>query len=84
MNLDISQLRGSLQAGNVVTLSTRRAQAIDCICGNEIAFYPPLARLEHFAPGVAVENEFSGIGLNSRWSTPESRSAYVGTFALSD
>lgn len=80
MSLDTSELTGSLEAGKEVKLSTRKAQPGDCICRNETAFYPPLAKMTNFAAGVAVESEFSGRGLGSRWSTPGSRSVYMGTF----
>ena len=56
-------------------------RATDCICTNEVAYYPPLTRLENFAAGVSTEAEFKGRGLGSRWSAPNSRSAYMGTFA---
>lgn len=81
MSLDTVELNGHLEAGKSVKLSTRKARPGDCICRNEIAFYPPLAKVNHFAPGVAIESEFSGKGLGNRWSTPGSRSVYMGTFA---
>jgi hypothetical protein len=80
MSLDVIDLRGKLEVGKVVKLSTRAARVGDCICGNEAAYYPPLARLDHFAAGVCIENEFRGRGLGQRWSAPDSRSAYMGTF----
>lgn len=80
MSLDTLELKGSLTAGDLVKLSTRKAEPGDCICSNEVAFYPPLAQVEHFAPGVSVEAEYKGKGLGSRWSTPDSRSAYMGEF----
>jgi hypothetical protein len=45
-----------------------------------MAFYPPLVKLTNFAPGVTVEGEFSGRGLGTNWSTPDSRSSYMGVF----
>lgn len=81
MSLDTSELTGSLQAGKSVKVTTRRAKPTDCICSNEIAYYPPLTQLKHFAPGVTVEGEFNGRGLSTRWSAPNSRSAYMATFA---
>jgi hypothetical protein len=80
MSLDTAELKGNLQAGELVKLSTRKAKPGDCICSNEVAFYPPLAQVERFAPGVSVEAEYKGTGLGTRWSTPESRSAYMGEF----
>ena len=80
MSLDSTDLRGHLQAGELVKLTTRKTKPGDCICSNEVAFYPPLTQLERFAPGVSIEAEFKGRGLGATWSTPESRSAYVGEF----
>jgi nucleotide-binding universal stress UspA family protein len=80
MSLDTGELKGNLQAGEMVKLSTRRAKKGDCICMNEIAYYPPLVQIERFAPGVSIEAEYKGKGLGTRWSTPGSRSAYMGEF----
>jgi len=80
MSLDTAQLKGSLQAGELVKLSTRKARPGDCICSNEVAFYPPLAQVERFAAGVSIEAEYKGRGLGTTWSTPESRSSYMGEF----
>ena len=80
MSLNTSTLVGKLEAGKSVKLATRRAHKGDCICMNEIAYYPPLTQVTNFAPGVATEGEFTGKGLGTSWSVPESRSAYMGTF----
>jgi len=80
MSLDSVELRGELQAGNLVKLITRKAKPTDCICSNEVAFYPPLAQVERFAAGVSIEAEYNGRGLGATWSTPGSRSAYAGEF----
>jgi hypothetical protein len=81
MSLDVAELKGKLAAGKNVKLVTRKANPGDCICSNESAYYPPLAAVENFVPGVTLEGEFTGRGLGSRWSTPDSRSAYMATFA---
>jgi hypothetical protein len=80
MGLDLGTLNGTLQAGKAVKLSTRKAKITDCICMNEVAYYPPLAKLQNFASGVCIEAEFTGRGLGTRWSTPGARSAYMATF----
>jgi hypothetical protein len=80
MSLDTAELRGNLQAGELVKLTTRKAKATDCICSNEVAYYPPLAKVDRFAAGVSIEAEYKGKGLGTRWSTPNSRSAYMGEF----
>ena len=80
MKLDLNTLRGELSAGTQVTLKTRKARPEDCICSNESAYYPPLASVENFVPGVTIEGRFNGRGLGTRWSTPGDRSAYMATF----
>ena len=80
MSLDVAELKGNLKAGKNVELSTRPARPGDCICGNEVAFYPPLAQVENFAPGVSLVSRFSGRGLGQQWDSHDSRSAYMATF----
>lgn len=81
MSLDVAELRGRLEAGKNLKLVTRQARPGDCICSNESAYYPPLAKVKNFVPGVTIEGNFTGRGLGSRWSTPDSRSAYMATFS---
>jgi hypothetical protein len=80
MELDAVKLEGKLNAGKQLQLQTRKARPEDCICSNESAYYPPLAKVEFFAAGVATEGSFTGRGLGSHWSIPDSRSAYMATF----
>jgi hypothetical protein len=80
MSLNEYELQGKLKAGKVVQVETRKARLDDCICSNESAYYPPLAEVENFAAGVTTIGEFKARGLGVRWSTPESRSAYLATF----
>jgi hypothetical protein len=82
MSLDTGSLQGNLQAGKSVKLVTRKAKKGDCICMNEVDYYPPLTQVTHFAAGVATEGEFTGKGLGTNWSVPQSRSAYMGTFTF--
>lgn len=79
MSLDSVELRGELKAGELVKLATRKAKSTDCICSNEVAFYPPLAQVERFAAGVSIEAEYKGR-FGASWSTPGARSAYMGEF----
>jgi hypothetical protein len=80
MSLDSVEMKGQLTAGDAVKLTTRKAKPGDCICMNEVAFYPPLTKINRFAAGVAIEAEYKGKGLGANWSTPESRSVYMGEF----
>jgi hypothetical protein len=54
----------------------------DKICGNESAFYPPLAKNVKVKAAVAVENRFNGKGIDQSWKQSGRRSAYVGSFEL--
>jgi hypothetical protein len=54
----------------------------DKICGNESAFYPPLAKDVRVNPAVAVENSYSGKGMDSTWKDTGRRGAYVGSFEI--
>ena len=80
MSLNKETLRGNLQAGKTLKLTTRKARPSDCICSNESAYYPPLVKLKTFVPGVTMEGYYKGRGLGSRWSTPGDRSSYMATF----
>jgi len=37
--------------------------------------------VEHSDLGIAIENAFSGSSLGTRWSDPNKRSAFFGTFS---
>ena len=54
----------------------------DKVCGNESAFYPPLAGGVKAIPAMAVEHRFSGNDFNETWSESERRGAYVGSFEV--
>jgi hypothetical protein len=51
-------------------------------CGNEFAFYPPLAKNVKANAAVAVEHGYSGKGFSQTWKESERRGAYVGTFEI--
>jgi hypothetical protein len=54
----------------------------DKICGNESAFYPPLASGVEARAALAVDNTYTGNALNETWKETGRRSAYVGSFKL--
>jgi hypothetical protein len=54
--------------------------AKDHTCGNESTWYPPLTKLDHAMPAVAVAHTFKGEGLGTTWSSPDKRSSFVGSF----
>lgn len=75
----------TVKAGHDVKLVTRTATAADVKCVNEFIYYEPLVELNPgFMAVVATEHEFRGTGLKTTWSSPEKRSAFVGTFHLAD
>lgn len=70
-----------LRAGRFATIHTRGIGDKDHLCGNEVAFYPPLTETAHSMPAVALTDSFSGPGLGVSWDLHGKRSAFVGTFA---
>ena len=72
----------SLAAGNLVRIRTRSLCAGDHICGNEEVYYPPLITKADAMPAYTLEDAFQGKGLGLVWSHADTRSAYVGSFAL--
>jgi hypothetical protein len=71
----------TVQAGNLVRLSTRALNDSDKICHNEDVYYPPLAQhLEHAMPVVAQTSSYSGNHLGVTWNDSGRRSSFVGTF----
>jgi hypothetical protein len=71
----------SATAGSIAALETRCLSQSDHVCGNEDIFYPPLTRVSDATPAYTVVHQFSGEGLDSSWSNPYKRSAFIGAFA---
>jgi hypothetical protein len=70
-----------LKAGSVAKIETRCIHTKhDKACGNESAFYPPLAAGVKAKPAVAVEHGFSGDGIDETWKETDRRGAYLGSF----
>lgn len=80
MKLDHVEMVASLKAGDEVSMTTRKLKAGDCVCTNEEIYYPPLTKVENSAPAFTLDGSFSGKGLGSTWSAPETRSAFLATF----
>ena len=70
-----------LRAGRFVTVQTRSIDEQDHLCGNEVTFYPPLTKMAHSMPAVALTDSYRGPGLGVTWDLHGKRSAFVGTFA---
>lgn len=70
-----------VNAGNA-RIKTRCLHAKhDRVCGNESAYYPPLAANVTARAAAVVENGYTGRGLGETWRDFEGRGAYVGSFA---
>lgn len=81
---NVHTARATLTAGNLAQVETRAITGADNICHNEETFYPPLTRLDHAMPAYTLANRYEGKGLNTVWSSPGKRSAFVGSFHLAD
>jgi hypothetical protein len=83
----IHEARVSMSAGTLAAIRTRAIEAQDKVCGHEENFYPPLAQTDHAMSAYTLENRYNGDStqaLNTRWSLPYKRSAYVATFHLAE
>jgi hypothetical protein len=72
---------GTLKAGDA-RIQTRCLEGHDKVCGNESAFYPPLARGVKVRPALAVEHTYTGKGVRETWEDAGRRGAYLGSFEL--
>ncbi|HIE97815.1 MAG TPA: DUF1326 domain-containing protein [Planctomycetes bacterium] len=82
MQFDADKVTATVEIRDFARLITRKARKGDCICSNESAYYPPLTKLKGFVPGVTIEGEVKARRLGTRWSIPDSRTAYLGTFEI--
>ncbi len=71
----------SVKAGEIVDLKTRALNEKDHLCGNEIVYYPPLTEVSNAIPAYTLAHAFRGDELNSTWSCPLKRSAFIAEFA---
>lgn len=80
---DMHSRQAKMVAGELAKVETRALENTDKICHNEEVWYKPLTQLEHAMAAYTVEQSYRGKGLNTTWSYPGKRSAYVGTFSIS-
>lgn len=80
----IHNTKAKLSAGTLAAIQTRGINNGDHICANEITWYDPLTKVDHAMPAVAVAHNFTGKGLGTTWSSPDKRSAFLGTFHYSE
>jgi hypothetical protein len=73
---------GTLRAGDARIQTRCLDHKHDKVCGNESAFFPPLARDVKAQPALASENSYTGKGLDGTWKDSGRRGAYLGTFAV--
>lgn len=52
----------------------------DMSCGNK-QWFAPLSTIDQAEMGMTVDNSFSGTSLGTKWSDPNKRSAFFGTFS---
>jgi len=76
--------RARMMAGSTASIETRPLNETDHLCGNEITFYPPLVKLDHSVPVVALTDRYSGPGLDTDWTLHGKRSAFLGRFSASE
>jgi hypothetical protein len=67
-------------AATQVALDVNKEMTHDPTCGATQWFHP-LSSVEQATIGVADQNAFSGAVLGTKWSDPNKRSAFFGTFA---
>jgi hypothetical protein len=80
---DMHSREAKMVAGEIAKVETRALADTDKICHNEAVWYQPLTQLDHAMAAFTVEQSYQGKGLNTTWSYPGKRSAYVGTFSVS-
>jgi hypothetical protein len=69
----------AVTAGNA-SLEVNKHMTHDPTCGAQLWFHP-LATVENATVGVADANAFTGSALGTKWSDPNKRSAFFGTFS---
>jgi hypothetical protein len=80
LKVDQVDMAANLKAGRNVDIRTRKLVQGDCVCTNEIVYYPPLTKVDNYAPAFTLEGRYSGRGLGVTWSQPNTRSAFLATF----
>ena len=81
LRVDHETMVGRLNAGDIAEIQTRQLTHHDHICGNEELYYPPLAKVDGYKPAVTVSGRYRGRGLGTHWSIPDTRGAFLASFA---
>jgi len=61
-------------------LTVKKEMTHDETCGGKQWFYP-LSAVDTAAMGTTTDNAFSGAALGTKWSDPNKRSSFFGTFS---
>jgi hypothetical protein len=69
-----------VSAGDSVLLTVNKEMKHDPSCG-AMQWFKPFAPLAQSKMGTAETHSFSGSGLGTKWSAPDKRSAFWGTFS---
>ncbi len=72
----------TVKAAGLVDIAARCLHSDDKRCGNEVAFYPPLTRVDDAVAHATERDAFWGDGLGVKWDWAGRNSAYLGTFSL--
>jgi hypothetical protein len=67
-------------ATKTLRLTVQKELNHEASCGNKQWFHP-LSAVHHADMGTAAENAFNGASLGTKWSDPNKRSAFFGTFS---
>ena len=67
-------------AASQVALDVKKEMSHDPTCG-AMQWFHPFSSVEQATIGVADQHAFSGAALGTKWSDPNKRSAFFGTFA---
>jgi len=68
-------------ATDTLKLAVAKHLSHDASCGNK-QWFNPLTRVDRAEMGTTDQNEFSGASLCTKWSDPNKRSSFFGTFSF--
>jgi hypothetical protein len=71
---------GEFEIKDLVRLQTRQLSRRDCVCSNEVVFYPPLASVENSQPVFTRKLAYTGNAGGGQWNSVNRRSAFLATF----
>jgi hypothetical protein len=69
-----------VSAADTLLLTIKKEMTHDPSCG-AMQWFKPFTQMAHSSMGVAEAHSFSGAGLGTKWSAPDKRSAFWGTFS---